>query len=315
MKYQYCELSHIQFESLVVHLCYRLFGIGTESFAEGVDGGRDSRFDGVAEKYPSTASPWKGLTVVQAKHTIAYNKKFSDSDFFGGVSSDINLEVEKIKRLIREDGLSNYILFSNRKLPANANESIKNYISSETGLPKHNVGLVGVEALERYWKIYPEIPEEVGLNPFDMPLNIEPDELSQVIVAISSGLKFIASSKSPKAIIRTDFERKNQINDLSQQYSSRIKSKIAEMAQVEEFLAVPDNEEYQRLYIESSEELSAKISALRRTEQSFDIVIERVIDLLIERDVDLKSNKALTRMMIYYMYYHCDIGDDDAVVA
>jgi len=175
--------------------------------------------------------------------------------------------------------------------------------------------LVGVEALERYWKVYPQIPEEVGLNPFDMPLNIEPDELSQVIVAISSGLEFLKTSPAPKPIIRTDFDRKNQINDLSQQYASRIKSKIAEMVQVEDFLAAPENEEYQKLYIESSEELSAKITALRRCEQSFDIVIERIIDLLIERDIDLKSNKSLTRMMVYYMYYHCDIGDDDVVTA
>lgn len=316
MKYQYSELSYIQFESLAIHLCFKLLGIGTESFSEGKDGGRDSRFEGTAEIYPSRSDPWKGLTIIQAKHTISYNKKFSDSDFFGIPSSDINLEAQKILKLIKEDNLKNYLLFSNRRLPAIANENIKLFLNSETGLPKENIGLIGIESMEKYLKVFSTIPYEVGLNPFDMPINIEPDELAQIIVAIRAGLKDLDNTTITKPIIRTSFERKNTINNLSEQYAKRIKSKIIEIAQIEEFLAMPENELIQSLYIESSDELSAKIVAMTNKDFKFDIVLERIIDLLIERDTDLKTNKSLTRIMIYYMYYHCEIGEnEDAITA
>ena len=35
MKYQYSELSPAQFETLVIHVCYRLLGLGTETFSDG----------------------------------------------------------------------------------------------------------------------------------------------------------------------------------------------------------------------------------------------------------------------------------------
>ena len=315
MKYQYSMLSPTQFETLVIHLCYKLLGFGTETFSDGVDGGRDSRFDGVAERYPSSALPWSGLTVIQAKHTLGFNKKFSDADFFGNLSSDIYCEIPKINKMIADDGLSNYFLFSNRKLPAKASENIKNFISTETGLQKSSIGLVGVEQLENFWKAFPEVPPAVGLNPFDMPLNIEPDELAEVIVALRSGLVGLKKDSISKKIARTGFDRKNQINNLSDGYSTIIKRKIEEMYQIQEFLAMPENEELQVLYTDSAEELAAKIAALKSDGVKFDIVLEKVIELLVERDVDLKVNKALTRVMVYYMYYHCDVGEDDASVA
>lgn len=315
MKFQYGLLSPTQFETLVIHLCYRLLGIGTESFSDGVDGGRDSRFHGVADMYPSRALPWSGLTVIQAKHTLSFNKKFSDADFFGNASSDIYCEIPKIRRMIAEDGLKNYFLFSNRKLPAKANEQIKNYISTETGLQKPNIGLVGVEQLENFWKHFPDIPPTVGLNPFDMPLNIEPDELAEVIVALRSGLVGLKKVAIEKRIARTELDEKNEINNLSSQYSSAIKGKIDEMHQVEEFLAMPENEELQGLYIDGAEELAAKIAIFRADGIRFDMVLEKTIELLLERDVELKANKALTRVLVYYMYYHCDIGEDNASFA
>lgn len=315
MKYQYSELSPAQFETLVIHVCYRLLGLGTETFSDGPDGGRDSRFHGEAELFPSRSKPWSGLTVIQAKHTLAYNKKFSDPDFFGVASSAVNGEILKIKRLIDNDGLNNYLLFSNRKLPGNANEAIKSFISFETGLDKQNIGLVGIESFENYLKFYPDVPAAVGLNPFEMPLNIEPDDLASIIVGLSNGLGGITKRDISTRIFRTDFERKNEINSLSDQYSKLIKRKIEDMYLIQDFLAMPENDDLQRLYLGVSEELAAKIIALRIPGQSFDIVLEKLIELLLDRDIELKGNKQLTRSMMYYMYYHCDIGDDDVANA
>lgn len=314
MKFQYSHLSSGQFESLVIHLCYELLGFATETFSDGKDGGRDSRFEGRANLYPSSAEPWTGVTIIQAKHTSAYNKKFSDGEFYGTASSEIDGEIPKIARLIENDSLRNYFLFSNRKLPANASSNIREYISSQTGLHSSNIGLVGVEQFENYFKRFKHIPENVGLNPFDMPLNIEPDELAEIIVSLKKNLKAINKADIGKKIVRVSFERKNQINNLSAQYGNTIKKRIGEMYQVQEFLAMPENDALQQLYMQSAEELAAKICVLQGPEQKFDNILEKIIELLLERDNDLRSNKSLTRLMIYYMYYHCDIGEEDAAI-
>ena len=69
MKYVYEDLSDEQFEILVIFLCQKLLGISVKGFATGTDGGRDAKFIGIAEIFPSKASPWQGITIIQAKHT------------------------------------------------------------------------------------------------------------------------------------------------------------------------------------------------------------------------------------------------------
>ena len=43
MKYAYEDLGEDQFENLIVCICKEIFGIGTQGFAKGPDGGRDAR--------------------------------------------------------------------------------------------------------------------------------------------------------------------------------------------------------------------------------------------------------------------------------
>ncbi|CAN7342388.1 hypothetical protein [Rhizobium sp. LjRoot258] len=48
----------------------------------------------VAELTPSKASPWSGTVIVQAKHTNAYNKHFSETNFFNGHSENTVIGTE-----------------------------------------------------------------------------------------------------------------------------------------------------------------------------------------------------------------------------
>src|SRR5262249_15530433 len=82
MKYAYENLGDRQFEHLIVFLCHELLGIGTQAFADGVDGGRDAKFEGTAQRIPSVSGPWMGITIIQAKHTNGYNRHFSETDFY-----------------------------------------------------------------------------------------------------------------------------------------------------------------------------------------------------------------------------------------
>lgn len=315
MKYNYPELSPNQFEELSIHLCYELLGMATQTFSEGPDGGRDSRFDGVAECYPSRRAPWNNLTVIQAKHTNSYNSKFRDIDFFGSPSSTLGKEVDSIKKLIASDGLKNYLIISNRKLSASTNEEILTYLSNNTGLAKENIGLIGVEQMESYFKKYKDVPAQVGLNPFDMPINIEPDDLAEVIVSISNALPEIKEKDLLPNLQRVDFDDKNLVNNLSNNYASVIIRKMSEFYEIQDFLAMPENQKYQEKYMESSEEIHAKICVLKNSEHFFDGILENIIDLLIKRDSDCNRNKRLTRVMVYYMYYRCDIGENYAATA
>jgi hypothetical protein len=317
MKYNYPEISPKQFELLVIQLCFQLLGYGTKSFSDGADGGRDARFEGVATLFPSPREPWEGLTIIQAKHTAEYSKKFSDNDFFGAKSSIINEEVKKIKRLILEDGLNNYMFFSNRKLPANAHEEILTYIAKETGLKKINISLIGVEDIESYLKAFPSIPEKVDLNAFDMPLNIEPDELAEIILKIKSEISNInelarqSSDKSNNEIKRVSLKNKNKINNLNLNYSDIIEGKMIAFYEISDFLSRPENISSQEKYRECSVELDEKIRAIKKPEHEYNYIIEKIYDLVISRDQDCKTNKRLTKLMIHYMYYMCDIGETE----
>lgn len=313
MNYNYSDLSPTQFEHLVILLCYELFGMGAETFSDGPDGGRDSRFEGLAQLYPSTNRPWDGLTIIQAKHTISYNNKFNDPDFFNpeSESATITVEAKKIKKLIHNDGIKNYIIFSNRKLPANANEKIKNYLCDETGLDKESIGLMGIEAMGNYFKRFPYIADAVDLNPYDVPLNIQPDDLADIIISIKDALPDIKKKNIEPNLQRTDFENKNELNNLTNSYAQAILKKMGDFYEIEDFLSMPENEEYQQKYVETAEELHAKICIYKHDNHLFDQVIENTIELIINRDNDCKRNKILTRTMIYYMYYKCDIGENN----
>jgi len=99
MKFAYEDLHPDQFEKLITILCQRLLGITVQGFSSGPDGGRDAKFVGTAEIFPSKSSPWIGTTIIQAKHTNGYNKHFSESDFFSTDSSSntIAKELHRIK--------------------------------------------------------------------------------------------------------------------------------------------------------------------------------------------------------------------------
>jgi len=141
VKYQYHDLSEDQFEKLTIAICKEILGIGAQGFASGKDVGRDARFYGKAQNYPSQSDLWNGLIIIQAKHTNGFNEKFSEPDFFGNQSSVIKKETPKIKKLYTEKALDYYMLFSNRKLTADSHHKISDFIADKTGLEKRKIGL------------------------------------------------------------------------------------------------------------------------------------------------------------------------------
>lgn len=313
MKYAYEDLSEDQFEELIVLICKRLLGMSTQGFAKGPDGGRDAKFVGTAELIPSTSDPWKGTTVIQAKHTNGHNRSFSESDFFSIKSNStiIAEEIPRIKKLRENQQLDHYMLFANRKLPARAESSIRTHIAEECGIPEQSILLCGVEQIEGWLKEFPDVPAKANLDPVDSPLIVSPDDLSEVVQALAREMDG-AAVDLPAPTPRTPYEKKNQINNMTDDYAKQLRQLyLKETAQVQAFLAAPENSELLAMYESAVEEFQLKIIAKRKDYQSFDEVMNYLFDLLFNRDPVLRSNKKLSRVILFYMYWNCDIGQDD----
>ena len=308
MKYAYHDLYPQQFEGLVVAICSQILGIGVQSFSPGPDGGRDARFEGKAEKFPSASAPWNGKFIVQAKHTDGIGEKFSDSEFSSdAISSVISQEIIRIKNLKEAGELDHYLLFTNRRMGANACALITERIKRETGVA--NVHLIGLEDLERFLKDNPRAVSVAKIDPIDSPLRVSPEDLAEIILHFVQQAPTISREVGlDENIERVKFAEKNKSNSLSDDYANIIKKDIQNFTEIRNFLSLPDNAHLLEKYQAAAEEFHCQIVANRSDYLNFDKVLNHIYDLLIDRDIDLARNKRLTRRMLHYMYWNCDIG-------
>lgn len=313
MKFAYEDLSDTQFEKLIVFLCQHLLGISVQGFAEGPDGGRDAKFVGTAELHPSKASPWVGTTIIQAKHTNGYNRHFSEADFYSATAKNtiIGKEIPKIKNLHASKQLDHYMLFANRRLAGNAESDIRTHIAKECGIPVESIYLCGVEQLEFWLKKFPEVAQLADLDPVDSPLIVSPDDLAEIVQALARQRTAVTTVLDAPPTPRVSYETKNTLNNMSEDYAKAQRKKyLKETAQIRAFLAAPDNDEILRMYESVVDEFQLKIIAKRKDFQTFDEVLEHLVDLLFSRDPILcqHAHKRLTRAVLFYMYWNCDIG-------
>lgn len=314
MKYAYEDLSDSQFENLIVILCQRLLGISVQGFAKGPDGGRDAKFVGTAELHPSKAAPWLGTTIIQAKHTNGYNRNFSESDFFSTSAENTVLgkEIPRIKNLRANEQLDNYMLFANRRLAGNAESEIRAYIAKQCGIPEASIYLCGLEQLETWLKTFPEVPKLANLDPVDSPLIVSPDDLAEVVQALARQKDGVSAVLDDPPTPRVPYEQKNALNNMSDEYAKAQRRKyLKETVQIHAFLAAPENLELLRMYESVVDEFQLKIIAKRKDYQTFDEVMEYLVDLLFHRDPVLRqhAHKRLMRAVLFYMYWNCDIGE------
>jgi len=314
MKFAYEDLGDDQFEVLVVLLCQRLLGMAVQGFAKGPDGGRDAKFVGVAELHPSKAVPWSGTTIIQAKHTNGYNRSFSESDFYSTSSNNtvVGKEVPRIKKLREAKQLDHYMLFANRRLTGSAETEIRDHIATKCGIPAVSIYLCGLEQLELWLKQFPEVAQVAELDAVDSPLTVSPDDLAEVVQALARQKDDLAALLDAPPTTRVTYEQKNSLNNMTAEYAKALRRKyLKETAQIRTFLAAPENIELLRLYESVVDEFQLKIIAKRKDYQSFDQVMEYLVNLLFNRDPVLRqrAHKRLTRAILFYMYWNCDIGE------
>lgn len=301
-KYPLYNLDEDSFENLVVLLCQKVLGISTVAFAKGKDGGRDGRFEGKANHYPSDNDTWSGKFIIQSKHTTKIDASCSDSDF----ETTINKEIPKIKKLKSSGEIDYYLVFTNRKYTGEKGEAIRIKIQKESDVA---CNIIGNETIQLYLQQNPDIVKAAKLNNLLMPLSFDETDIKEVILAISEILKTHKTSGN------TDFQKielskKNELNKLSQEYFNNvIKPNISEFDTIKRFLSDPINSEINEIYMDASSDLKAKIELHKDEFEGFEAIIEQVYDSIVSSDsVSFRYKKRLIRIVLHYMYCTCDIG-------
>lgn len=314
MKYAYEDLGPGQFEDLILAICQFLLGAAVQGFATGPDGGRDAKFVGTAELHPSKTAPWTGKTIIQSKHTNGHNKTFSDSEFFSETSQAtvIGEELPRIQKLRAGGHLDHYMLFSNRRLSGNAESKIRAHIATAVGIPESSVYLCGIEQIELWLKRFPDAARIAEIDPVDSPLIVSPDELAEVVEHLASHMHAVPAPSTPP-VSRTSYERKNEINRMSKEFAESLRRLyLKESQQIKVFLAAPENGPILEKYETAVEEFQLQVLAKRKDHQTFDEIFVYLTKLLFDRDPVLRAHKRLTRATVFYMYWNCDLGAEDA---
>lgn len=296
-------LNADDFENLVNIICTKILGEATIPFAKGTDGGRDGRFHGKTNYFPSKTEPWEGQTVIQAKHTNKENASCSDSDFNTILKNDV---LPAINRLIKEKKIENYLLFTNRKLTGKKDEKIENLINENTGV---NNLVIGNEKIQQWLQTFPEVTRQTKLNDLLRPLQFDERDLKELIVYMSANNTIQKSLSESSDFTYVNMVIKNQLNNLNEDYfNDVIKRHYSYFDSIRTFLKDPINLDCQEKYEDLVDELNAKIVLFRDRYSTFENLFEELYDHVILNNPDLSGKKRLVRTFISYMYCNCDIG-------
>ena len=305
MKYPLEDLaSDKEFENLVALICERILGMGTNIFSVGKDGGKDGKFYGKANKFPSETNPWEGKIIIQAKHTKRPNASCSDSDFTTILKNDV---IPSIKKLIKNDEIDFYLLFTNRKLSGIQDKKIEDLLDAEN-LVENRV--IGSERIDLWLKEYPEIAKILKLNRLLLPLEFDETDLKDIVEAFSE--LDIKKGDLPDIPEDRNIDRKNEINKLSKAYfDDVIKKNMPYFEQIQQFLSNPINKELLQKYENTIDDINEEITIHREEYDKFEMILNYLFKLVLGRFPELNDRRSLVRVFIHYMYYNCDIGKNN----
>ena len=303
--YRLHELSYGEFEDLCGKICIAWLGEGFTPFAAGPDGGRDGKFNGTANSFPSMSEPLVGHAVLQAKHTVIDGRSCSDDEFARLLRS----EHPKILRLIEEGICDHYIVFTNRKLTGGADEKL---IAELNALGLTSAFIVGTERLKTALDTMRDLREALPNRSDTQPFRFEEGEMVAVVDAFH---RYTSDEPQSAFDSATDFEKipvgtKNKLNGLSVDYYEQAirADSMPHFRKLEEFLRNPRNVAVADRYYDAADELKQKILVERTRFETFDHVLLFIIERVQQSDPALRGRRRLVSILTHYMYVNCDIG-------
>ena len=304
--YRIYELNDTQFEELCSKICIQVLGEGFVNFAKGRDGGKDGKFEGVANSLPSISEPYRGKFVVQAKHTQNSNSSCSDSQFI----TIVKKEIPRIAKLKTNGELDHYFILTNRKLTGEQEPKICKIINNK--IPDINsITIWGKDRLHTFISDNLKLYKDFGFDKPRTPLRIYPNDLSKLIKEFRELLPKQQLKKDLKSdFLYVDIDKKNEINNLSESYYNYIKEMSEKhFKTINEFLVDPKHEEIKGWYMDTADDFRGLIISRRRDFNFFDEIIEELYVECVNKIEDSGINKKLFKVFIHFMYFNCDIGE------
>lgn len=307
MKYPLEYLTDTEFEDLVALICERILGMGTIVFSVGTDGGKDAKFVGKANKFPSEAKSWNGKIIIQAKHTQRSNASCSDSDFKNILKNEV---IPSVNNLFSNNEVDFYLLFTNRKLSGVQDSKIEDVLDEK--IPVEN-RLIALERILLWLKEYPDIAKFLNLNKLLLPIDFKEDDLKEIILEFSKlDIKKSDINKLQKDIIFIDKQNKNELNMLSKDYFDNvIKKNINYFDQIENFLKDPINDDSLNKYQNTIDDINEEITIHRDEYEKFEEILNHLYKFVLEKSPELEEKRWLIRLFLHYMYCNCDIGKNE----
>ena len=307
--YRLHELSDAEFEDLVSRVARRWLGDGVTPFAPGRDGGRDARFNGTANRFPSETEPWRGSMVLQAKHTTSPHRSCSDADF----GRLVKAEHGKIERLASDGLCDYYLLFTNRRLTGGADEKL---IANIKTLGVKDAQIAANELLHLEISDRPDLQDWLPNHLDQTPFRFEIEEFVEVIRAFHDYTNdgeedgFDSAREFGIFVLKSE---KNKINGLTDDYYKQIvePDSMPYFAAVKDFLRNPRNQEFKLLYHDAADEIRRKILLNRSKFDTFDHIFTFLIDAVQRQRTSLRGKRRLVSILMHYMYFNCDIGSKD----
>ena len=150
----------------------------------------------------------------------------------------------------------------------------------------------------------------INLEPLNIAPTINLNELSEVIGQFSKVFEDENVQKELLPTIRTSYKEKNKLNNLRDETAKELeKLYMKYIFQIDQFLKDPQNYQVLKSYQESIEEFQLQYIIPKQIELDyFDCIYNELVSYLTSRDYVLSKNRRLTRMMVFYMYWNCDIG-------
>jgi len=311
MDFRLENINDADFERLVNTICQKILGTGVVEFSPGKDGGRDGKFTGTAQNYPSTKDNWTGKFIIQAKHTENYLASCSGNDFDKIVDDEIN----KIKKLKINGEIDNYLLFTNRKYSGVKGERLLKKIIKETGI--ENCAIIGKETINnQFLNSNKDVVKQYRLDINHIQFDFSDEEIKDIILAFKSQLPEIKTEiKEEVDKLKQDFtlidkKEKNKKNKLSEEYFNEfiVGESLMDFDKIEKFLYNPMNENLKDYYFDTAYELNQLISLKRDDFDLFEEIFVFIYKLICDGSTSLKGSKRHVMVFLHYMYYECLIG-------
>ncbi|NQT58531.1 MAG: hypothetical protein HQ557_06070 [Bacteroidetes bacterium] len=304
MNYPLYNLNDTEFEELVGLVCSKILGTGIIIFSQGKDGGRDGKFTGMANNFPSSSSPWCGKFIIQAKHTTKPNSSCTDSDFI----TILKKELKSIIELKEAKKVEYYLLFTNRKLSGLQDSKIEDFIKSKIILENR---IIGLETIQLFLKSYPDVVKLANLNKLLIPLDFYEEDIRDTIICFTdSGYNSKDLMEIKDKFLKIPIKNKNRLNSLSEEYFDNVlKKSYVHFNKIESFLEDPINSEYKEKYENTVLDIQEKISIKRNDFAYFDDVLAYLYDKILDECSDkLLKKRRFIRTFLHFMYATCDIG-------